>query len=130
MTLGPGDALFGRDGITGPPGEAVAPAAGDPPRAASEVPPAEAGMATDQSTTEGDRGPAQAIPSPRRPPSVPGPARRDAVPARPRIVDEPGILGLSRLSRGRFGSRVFTWFFVLVFALILAQMIMSILYPW
>ncbi len=86
-------------------------------------------MAPDPSTTEGDRRPAQAIPSPRRPLSGPGPARRDAVPARPRIVDEPGILGLSRLSRGRFGSRVFTWFFVLVFALILAQMIMSILYP-
>jgi predicted nucleic acid-binding Zn ribbon protein len=54
----------------------------------------------------------------------------NAVPARPRIADEPGILGLSRRSRGRLGSRMFTWFFVLVFALILVQMVMSILYPW
>jgi hypothetical protein len=48
----------------------------------------------------------------------------------PRIADDPAILGLSRLTRGRFGSRLFTLFFVLVFTLIAAQMVVSILYPW
>lgn len=46
---------------------------------------------------------------------------------RPRIVDEPGILGLSRIARSRFGSRLFTWFFVLVYMLIIVQMIYAIL---
>jgi hypothetical protein len=58
---------------------------------------------------------------PRRPRLPPGP------PPRPRVVDEPGILGLSRLTRSRFGSRLFTWFFVLVFAVIVVQMISAIL---
>jgi hypothetical protein len=48
-------------------------------------------------------------------------------PPRPRIVDEPGILGLSRLTRGRFGSRLFNLFFLLVFTVILIQMISAIL---
>ena len=52
------------------------------------------------------------------------------MPPRPRIVAEPSILGLSRLTRGRFGSRVFTLFFVFVFTLIVVQMIASILDPW
>ena len=52
-------------------------------------------------------------------------------PPRPRIVDEPGILGLSRLTRGRFGSRLFNLFFVLVFVVILIQMVSAILdHPW
>lgn len=52
-------------------------------------------------------------------------------PPRPRIVDEPGILGLSRLTRGRFGSRLFNLFFLLVFAVILIQMVSAILdHPW
>ena len=86
------------------------------------------------------------VPQPRVPPTEaspvarkPGPPRPDAVsqpwvprrppvqPPRPRIVDEPGILGLSRLTRSRFGSRLFTWFFVLVFAVIVVQMISAIL---
>jgi hypothetical protein len=66
-----------------------------------------------------------AVPHPRTPRRPPGP------PPRPRIVDEPGILGLSRLTRGRFGSRLFNWFFVLVFAVIVIQMISAILEnPW
>ena len=56
----------------------------------------------------------------RRPPVPPGP------PPRPRIVDEPGILGLSRIARSRFGSRLFTWFFVLVYTVIVVQMIYAI----
>jgi hypothetical protein len=56
---------------------------------------------------------------------------RPGPPPRPRIVDEPGILGLSRLTRGRFGSRLFNWFFVLVFVVILIQMVSALLeHPW
>ncbi len=50
-------------------------------------------------------------------------------PDRPPIGEEPAILGLSRLSRGRLGSRLFTWFFVLVFAVILIQLIVVLLNP-
>jgi hypothetical protein len=71
-----------------------------------------------------------AIPPPRRS-SAPGrPAPIPGPPPMPRIPPEPAILGLSRLTRGRFGSRLFTLFFVLVFALIVGQMVVSILYPW
>ncbi len=45
---------------------------------------------------------------------------------RPRLPDEPSILGLSRRSRSRFGSRAFTLFFVLVFVLIVVQMIVAL----
>jgi hypothetical protein len=69
--------------------------------------------------------PEQAIPRPRMPQRPPDP------PPRPRIVDEPGILGLSRLTRGRFGSRLFNLFFLLVFVVILIQMVSAILdHPW
>ena len=52
-------------------------------------------------------------------------------PPRPRIVQEPAILGLSRLTRGRFGSRLFALFFVLVYALIVVQTIYAIFdRPW
>ncbi len=37
------------------------------------------------------------------------------------------ILGLTRHSRSKLGSRLFTWFFVFVYALILIQLIWSIL---
>ena len=47
--------------------------------------------------------------------------------ARPRIVEDPAILGLSRVSRSRLGSRLFTLFFVFVYALILVQLIVSLL---
>jgi hypothetical protein len=42
-------------------------------------------------------------------------------------VDEPGILGLSRVTRSRFGSRLFAGFFVFVFGLIAVQMIVALL---
>lgn len=48
---------------------------------------------------------------------------------RPRVVDEPGIIGLSRRSRSRLGSRLFTVFFVLVFAVIVIQMFVALLQP-
>jgi len=47
--------------------------------------------------------------------------------ARPRIVQDPVILGLSRVSRSRLGSRLFTWFFVFVYLVIVIQLIWSIL---
>lgn len=47
--------------------------------------------------------------------------------ARPRIVEEPSILGLSRRTRSRIGSRLFTLFFVAVFTLIAVQMMVEIL---
>ena len=37
------------------------------------------------------------------------------------------ILGLTRISRSRLGSRLFTWFFVFVYLVILIQMVWSIL---
>jgi hypothetical protein len=49
--------------------------------------------------------------------------------ARPPVVDELAVLGLSRHLRSRVGTRLFTWFFVLVFALILVQLIASLLDP-
>lgn len=48
---------------------------------------------------------------------------------RPPIDADPAILGLSRRSRSRTGSQVFTWFFVLVFALIAGQMVVALLLP-
>lgn len=47
--------------------------------------------------------------------------------ARPTVVDELAILGLSRRSRSRRGSRLFTAFFVFVFAVILVQMVVELL---
>ncbi len=47
--------------------------------------------------------------------------------ARPRIEPEPSILGLSRMTRGRVGSRIFTLFFVLVYALITVQLVVTLL---
>ena len=61
-----------------------------------------------------------------------GPPRAGFVPrpaARPRIEEEPGILGFSRRSHSRIGSRLFTWFFVFVFTLILVQLIVALLDP-
>ena len=48
---------------------------------------------------------------------------------RPPVVAEPSILGISRHSRSRLGSRLFTWFFVVVYAVILVQMIVALLAP-
>jgi hypothetical protein len=70
-----------------------------------------------------DGSPAEGGPASPRLPSDP--------PPRPRIVEEPGILGLSRLTRGRFGARLFNLFFLLVFTVIVIQMISAILdHPW
>jgi hypothetical protein len=39
------------------------------------------------------------------------------------------VLGFSRHLRSRVGTRLFRWFFVFVFALILVQLIASLLNP-
>ncbi|HEY4418995.1 MAG TPA: hypothetical protein VGN22_05745 [Pseudonocardia sp.] len=68
-----------------------------------------------------------------RGPSQPGRPSREAATdqpaARPRVVDELAVLGFSRHLRSRIGTRLFTWFFVLVFALIIVQLIASLLDP-
>jgi hypothetical protein len=66
-----------------------------------------------------------------RPPTPPAPAgvhRPAPLRARPPVVEDPGILGLSRLTRGRVGSRVFTLFFVAVFTLIAVEMLVELLH--
>lgn len=63
----------------------------------------------------------------RRPPVAPGPP--PPLRARPRIEPEQGILGLSRHTRSRLGSRLFNLFFVCVFGLILVQMVVALLTP-
>jgi hypothetical protein len=55
--------------------------------------------------------------------------RTDQPEARPPVVDELAVLGFSRHLRSRIGTRLFTWFFVLVFALIIVQLISSLLDP-
>ncbi|TCK27845.1 hypothetical protein [Pseudonocardia endophytica] len=70
------------------------------------------------------------LPSPRRPPVVrTGPVvpnAADARASRPRVEPDPSLFGFARHTRSRLGARVFTLFFVLVFALILVQTIASI----
>jgi hypothetical protein len=116
VTVGPGDPRFGREG----PGEE---GAVPEPRAAPAVggPPGLDGVG--EGISAGPAVPRQRRPQapPDRAAPLPGP------PPRPRIVDEPGILGLSRLARSRAGSRLFTWFFVLVFTLIVVEMVAAIL---
>ncbi|WP_094922103.1 hypothetical protein [Pseudonocardia sp. MH-G8] len=114
MTVGPGDRRFGRDG-------SGADAAVPEPRAAPA----------------GDGPPGDDVRAPAPPPVVPRqrrpavPSDRHELPPRPRVVPDPAILGLSRITRGRVGSRLFTLFFVLVFTVIVVQMVAAILdHPW
>jgi hypothetical protein len=53
--------------------------------------------------------------------------RSHELPPRPRVEVEEGILGFSRLTRGRFGSRLFTLFFVAVYAVIALNLVISLL---
>jgi hypothetical protein len=74
-------------------------------------------------------------PRPRPAAPAPGPAtpvrppNRFSVAPRPTVVDDLAITGITRRSRGRWGSRLFTLFFVFVFAVILLQLIDSLLHP-
>ena len=68
-------------------------------------------------------------PAAARRPVGPRPPSRFTVPARPPIVDESALFGLSRRSRGRVGSLVFTLFFVFVYAVIALQLIVALLGP-
>lgn len=66
------------------------------------------------------------------PPAGPGPDdeavvhRPPVLRARPPVVDGPHILGLSRRTRGRWGSRMFTLLFVAVYALILGHLVFTL----
>ncbi|MBP2365035.1 hypothetical protein [Pseudonocardia parietis] len=76
-------------------------------------------------------GPVRTLPSPRRPRTagqgVEGPVYRPpAVSARPRVEPEPGLIGFSRLTRGRTGARVFTLVFVGIYLVILVQTLSTI----
>ena len=62
------------------------------------------------------------------PAPAPGVHRAPPLRARPPVVGEPEFLGLSRLARGRVGSRLFTLFFVAVFTLIAVQTLVEILH--
>jgi hypothetical protein len=62
-----------------------------------------------------------------QPPATGAPHLPPRPEARPRIVQDPVILGLTRVSRSRLGSRLFTWFFVFVYLVIVIQLIWSIL---
>jgi hypothetical protein len=139
MTAEADDALFQRGGTSGP-------AASGARRMSPVVPPTSAPSGAP--TAAGRPGALKAspdrpvVPTPRPPINawrevrVTGRRRADArtpktghcaePPPRPRIVDEPSILGLARWSRGRVGSRVFTVFFVVVYALILMNLIHSL----
>lgn len=68
------------------------------------------------------------VPHPAAIPTPPGHAPvAPALAARPRIVEDPSILGLSRHSRSRFGGRLFVCFFVLVYAVIVIQLVVTLL---
>ncbi len=107
-----------------------------PDCAAAAVPsPPQTGASRDPEVLQSRPGPPPARPGPpgsggpavRRPPAAP--AAPPHLRARPRIEPEQGILGLSRHTRSRLGSRLFNLFFVCVFALILVQMVVALLTP-
>lgn len=132
MTVGAGDALFGRDG-TGPGELGPDTAAVREPVRSVARPPHLGAPAIGRPQPVAAR---RRTPAPARPRAVagarPGTPRPVVAPrpeARPRIVEEPGILGLSRRARGRVGSRLFNLFFVFVFGLILIQMVVALLLP-
>lgn len=56
---------------------------------------------------------------------VPAPAA--PLPARPRIEDDSGLLGITRRSNSHVGSRLFTLFFVFVFVVIAVQLVVALL---
>ena len=109
-----------------PPPAAASPAAAPPADAAPNFLPqtARPSWAADPPTPPSG---APTTPSARRTasgPAHPLPPRPDA---RPRIVQDPVIIGLTRVSRSRLGSRLFTWFFVFVYLVIIIQLVWSIL---
>ena len=49
------------------------------------------------------------------------------LPPRPPVELEDGILGFSRMTRSRFGERLFTLFFVVVYAVMTLNLVISLL---
>lgn len=72
--------------------------------------------------------PSGSVPAAPRDPAAPVVYRPAVQRARPPVEPEPSILGLSRLARGRVGSRLFTLFFVFVYALIAVQLLVALLH--
>jgi hypothetical protein len=85
--------------------------------------PPDPAAATDRIT----RPPAATVPRP-APPAARALTRFSVAP-RPRVVDDLAITGLTRRSRGRWGSRLFLLFFVFVYVAILLQLVDSLLHP-
>jgi hypothetical protein len=118
MTVG--DALFGDDGTgidrwSGPevvvplPAVVPPPAVGAPAELGAPVPDVDAVL----------------CPAPLPVPAAWVPPQ---LPTRPRIVnDEPAILGLTRRSNGRIGSYAFRLFFAAVYAIIVVNLIVTLL---
>ena len=89
-----------------------------------------AAMATPQRTDDlgsGDHADPAPLLDPALHPEPVAPAPPPRPDARPRIVEDPVILGLTRVSRSKLGSRLFTLFFVFVYAVILVQLVVSLL---
>jgi hypothetical protein len=142
MVAGRDDATFQPYGVSGD----LAPSAAEPSQRPGPTPRSTATAAGAAPTSNGptSNGPTSNGPTSNGPTSNGSPApasaavpqqrrRNDRLPPgpapRPRIVEEPSILGLSRRSRGRVGSRLFTLFFVLVYAVILLDLINSLMHP-
>ncbi|MEV1293879.1 hypothetical protein [Pseudonocardia sp. NPDC049635] len=74
--------------------------------------------------------PSRGLPSPRGPIGGTEPQaliyRPPAVPARPPVELEPGLIGFSRLTRGRHGARAFTLAFVAIYLVIVVQTLSTI----
>jgi hypothetical protein len=134
------DALFQRGGISGPAASGawrmsqVVPPVSRAPGAATKASPDRPVVPTPRPPIKawredlftGRRRPDALGATPDQCRPQPGLESDSELPPRPRIVDDLSIFGLSRWSRGRVGSRVFTVFFVVVYALILLNLIHSL----
>jgi hypothetical protein len=101
--------------------------AAPPARSAGSIPPQYRLRTVADAAARRGLTPRPAAPPGPAPERVAGPWTRPVDPApRPPIENEPSILGLTRRSRSRFGSRLFVAFFVLVYTVILIQLIVSL----
>ncbi|MFC5995954.1 hypothetical protein ACFQE5_17245 [Pseudonocardia hispaniensis] len=120
------DALFGPDGTgeADPAGVARPPAVEQPGQGVPDA-------ATRPAAPPGVRPAAPShkivISEPRTAPTAAASAETPIMTYRPRVEAEPSILGLSRHTRGRVGSRLFNLFFTAVFVVIFVQMVVALL---
>lgn len=114
MTVGDGDALLGGEGTGGL--SAVRRALGPP---AAPWPNAAQRAAARRAAEEARRAAEEA--------ELVEQAAAAPLTARPRIEDDTALLGLTRRSHSRWGQRIFTLFFVFVFAVIAVQLLVALL---